>query len=30
MLRIAQGQCLCGKAVATGKVIFSNCAGGGT
>ncbi|RJX34341.1 MAG: PAS domain S-box protein [Desulfurivibrio sp.] len=24
-LRIAQGQCLCGKAVATGKVIFSNC-----
>jgi len=24
-MRIAQGQCLCGKAVATGKVIFSNC-----
>jgi PAS domain S-box-containing protein len=24
-LRIAQGKCLCGKAVATGKVIFSNC-----
>lgn len=24
-LRIAQGQCLCGKAVATGKVIFTDC-----
>jgi len=24
-MRIAQGKCLCGKAVATGKVIFSDC-----
>ena len=24
-LRIAQGRCLCGQAVVTGKVIFSNC-----
>jgi PAS domain S-box-containing protein len=24
-LRIAQGRCLCGKAVVTGKVIFSDC-----
>ncbi|MCJ7600065.1 MAG: PAS domain S-box protein, partial [Desulfobulbaceae bacterium] len=24
-LRMAQGKCLCGKAVATGKVIFSDC-----